>query len=102
MTVTARWRLERAARQAGRRRREPGEGRHEKDPVNLEQTAFVSSLVRAPPEATAPAPGPGPAGVHLDAPNGGSRVDAGGTSTETEAGQAGPGPTGAADGVAGR
>ena len=82
----------------------PARVRHEKDPVNLEQTAFVSSLVRAPPEAaaTAPGPGPGPAGVHLDAPNGvESRVDAGGTSTETEAGQAGPGPTGAADGVVG-
>ena len=31
----------------------PARVRHEKDPVNLEQTAFVSSLVRAPPEATA-------------------------------------------------
>ena len=82
----------------------PARVRHEKDPVNLEQTAFVSSLVRAPPEAaaTAPGPGPGPAGVHLVAPNGvGSRVDAGETSTETDAGQAGPGPTGAADGVVG-
>ena len=72
----------------------PARVRHEKDPVNLEQTAFVSSLVRAPPEATAPAPGPGPAGVHLDAPNGvESRVDAGGTSTETDAGDAYLSPT---------
>jgi hypothetical protein len=80
----------------------PARVRHEKDPVNLEQTAFVSSLVRVPPEATAPGPGPGPAGVHLVAPNGvESRVDAGGTSTETDAGRAGPGPTSATDGVVG-
>ena len=33
----------------------PARVRHEKDPVNLEQIAFVSSLVRAPPAG----PGPG-------------------------------------------
>lgn len=70
----------------------PARVRHEKDPVNLEQTAFVSSLVGT-------ATGPGPGGDHPVATNGvGARVDAGGTSTETDAGDAGPGPIGDANG----
>ena len=59
----------------------------------------LPSLVRAPGGDGAGA-GPGPAGVHLDAPNGVNGVDAGGTSTETEAG-AGTGADGAATGPAG-
>ena len=70
----------------------PARVRHEKDPVNLEQTAFVSSLVGT-------ATGPGPGGDHPVATNGvGARVDADGTSTETDAGDAGPGPIGDANG----
>ena len=76
----------------------PARVRHEKDPVNLEQTAFVSSLVGTAP-GPATATGPGPGGDHPVATNGvGARVDAGGTSTETDAGDAGPGPIGDANG----
>lgn len=74
----------------------PARVRHENDPVNLEQTAFVSSLVGTGP---ATATGPGPGGDHPVATNGvGARVDADGTSTETDAGDAGPGPIGDANG----
>jgi len=77
----------------------PARVRHEKDPVNLEQTAFVSSLVGTATTGPATATGPGPGGDHPVATNGvGSRIDAGGTSTETDAGEAGPGPIGAANG----
>ena len=58
----------------------------------------MSSLVGT---ATGPATaaGPGPGGDHPVATNGvGARVDAGGTSTETDAGDAGPGPIGDANG----
>ena len=66
----------------------PARVRHEKDPVNLEQIAFVSSLVRAPPA------GPGPAGDEKSAPG-----DGDGTTTErTDAVDAGPGLIGAANG----